>query len=307
MRGEKPNYPAGMSQMSNPYAALQRDDMLMEQRVSVMAIVALVVAILGFFVCIVPGLAGLGALLGVAALVIISQSDGRVGGRGMAIAAIVIGLIMTIGQIGVAIGVRQAWGTAQTKLFAPMAAIVSDAEAKDLVKVQAAMTKPGAKRLTQAHVDAFADALKDEMGAFKGSPSGMIQLVMAYRDLGPIMQKFQGGGSNDVIPIPVEFEKGIALLAVQVDGSAGNAPGTAVQVPIVNVKIVTPSGKAFLLYPGEAAEAKAAEANVQFPDAPNELAGKGDREGEAPADVDADAEVDAQPAKPDAPKPAEKP
>lgn len=253
--------------MSNPYTALQRDDLMLERKVSVMAIVALVVALLGLFVCIIPGLAGVGALLGVASLVIISQSDGRVSGRGIAIASIVIGLMVTIFQISIAVGVRQALSQANTAFFAPMGSIMSDAEKKDLAKVQTMFTKPAADRMTQEHLNAFADGVHGELGAFKGVPDGIVPLIRAYMEVSPLMKQFQPG-TNDVIPVPVEFEKGFALLAVQADQTGRSRPGTGVQVPIINAKIITKSGKGFLLYPGTDAAAQSADPAVPFPPHP---------------------------------------
>lgn len=297
-----PLYPLRMSQMSNPYAALQRDDLLIERKVSAMAIAALVVAILGFVACIIPGLAGLGALLGVAALVIISQSDGRVGGRGLAIAAIVLGLLMTIFQIGLAIGIRQTMSKANTAFFEPLAGIMTEAEKKDLAKVQTYFTKPAGDRITQAHVDAFADDVHAELGAFKGVPQGMFPLFSAYSQLGPIMQQFQGrSGSGDVIPVPVEFEKGLALLAVQVDQSGTSPPPAGIMIPLINAKIVTASGKGFTLYPGAKDDPNATGASAAFPprpvppkppDAPAETTTGPD------ADADADPSADAVPTPP---------
>ncbi|MFN5945172.1 MAG: DUF4190 domain-containing protein [Phycisphaerae bacterium] len=256
-----------MSQMSNPYTALQRDDIILEREVSVMAIVALVIALVGLVACIIPGVAGLGALLGVASLVIISQSDGRVSGRGIAIASIVIGLMVTIFQISLAVGVRQAMSQANTAFFAPMGSIMADAEKKDLAKIQTMFTKPAADRLTQEHVNAFADAVHGELGAFKGVPDGMVPLIRAYMEVGPLMEQFQRG-SNDVIPVPVEFEKGIALLAVQADQTGRNRPGTGVQVPLINAKIITKSGKGFLLFPGTDASADPTDPSNPFPPRP---------------------------------------
>lgn len=264
----------GMSQMSNPYTALQRDDIILERKVSVMAIVALVVALLGLLICIIPGLAGLGALLGIASLVVISQSDGRVSGRGLAIASIVIGLMVTIFQISIAIGVRQAMAQANTAFFAPMGGIMQNAEQKDLVKIQTMFTKPAADRITQAHVDAFANGVQAELGAFKGVPNGIVPIVRAYMQLGPMMQQFQQG-SGDVIPVPVEFENGLALLAVQVDQTGRNKPGAGIQVPIINAKIITTSGKGFLLYPGETG-ADTGKASDPFPPRPATPEASGD-------------------------------
>lgn len=294
-----------MSQMSNPYTALQRDDIILERKVSVMAIVALVVALLGLLVCIIPGLAGLGALLGVASLVIISQSDGRVSGRGLAIASIVIGLMVTVFQISIAIGVRQAMAQANTAFFGPMSGIVTEAEKKDLAKIQSLFTKPAADRITQAHVDAFADGVYAELGAFKGVPGGIVPLIRGYTQLGPTMQQIQQG-SGDVIPVPVEFEKGLALLAVQVDQTGRNRPGPAMQVPIINAKIITTSGKGFLLYPGDTG-ADASKASTPFPprppvpDAPADTPAEAPTDGETETPADAPAAPDEQPKEPTTP------
>jgi hypothetical protein len=81
------------------------------------------------------------------------------------------------------------------------------------------------------------------------------------------MEQFQRG-SNDVIPVPVEFEKGIALLAVQADQTGRNRPGTGVQVPLINAKIITKSGKGFLLYPGTDASADPTDPSNPFPPRP---------------------------------------
>jgi len=140
-------------------------------------------------------------------------------------------------------------------------------------------------------VDAFADAVQAELGAFKGVPSGIVPLIHGYTQLGPTMQQIQQG-SGDVIPVPVEFEKGLALLAVQVDQTGRHRPGPAMQVPIINAKIITTSGKGFLLYPGETG-ADASKATAPFPPRPPVPDAAADTPAEAPTDGETDTPVDA--------------
>lgn len=254
-----------MSQMNNPYASLQRDDMLVEKKVSVTAIIALVVAVLGLIVCVAPGLAGLGALLGVAALVVISQNAGRIGGRGLAIAAIVIGLLMTILQVGAIIGIRQVSSQLQTAFVGPVAGMMTAAENKDLATLRGVMTAGGSARLTQPHVDAFRDGYAAELGAFKGVPTGWFNLIKSYQSLGPLMQRFQG--ANDIVPVPGEFENGVALIALQLDSSG--APGKGLPFPLINVKVIVSSGNSWTLYPGDGTTTTVTPGGPDFPAKPD--------------------------------------
>ena len=88
---------------------------IVEQRTSVMAILSLVFGLL----C-VPGFGILGAIFGIAALFGISGSRGRVTGKGLAIAGLVVSLLVSALWLGAAYAGMKTWGFFKNSMIGPM-------------------------------------------------------------------------------------------------------------------------------------------------------------------------------------------
>ncbi len=185
------------------------------ERVSILAVMGLVFSLL----CFIPGAGVIASVLGVAALIGISGSRGRLSGRGMAIASIVLGLIFSMIWAGVGLGGMKAWGGFKTSVLQPAGAVMSDIEAKNYTAARAAFDPAVAAVITDAQFDAFRDAYQAEVGAFQSMPNTVAELWTSYAAIGPNMQKFQPkpGQPPALIPLPGIFSTGPALIVQHFD------------------------------------------------------------------------------------------
>lgn len=183
---------------SGPY----HDEFNDPPRTSAMAVVSLIFSLIGC--CLPIGL--LGTIFGIFSVIGISRSQGRVTGRGLAIAGIIIGVINT----GIWIGA----GTAivgGVKVYLQMGDdLMTDLEAGDY---QSLRTKadPSAT-FTDSQFDAFREAYHAEYGAYTGNAKGFGEMVSDFMDanVGPNMQNFQG--QPGMIPFAMQFDQGRALV-----------------------------------------------------------------------------------------------
>lgn len=199
----------------NPYADPGADVFPEAERTSVMAILSLVCSI----ICCIPGLGLLGTVLGVFALIGIGGSRGRVGGKGLAIAGIILGMLVTVIWIGLVIGGSRAFGAYQG-LVGP---IMTNIEARDYDAARASFD-PTLSTVDDAALDAFRAAYQAELGSYQRTPDGWIEYIQLFTnpDVGPNMQKFQG--RNDIIPNPMIFDQGPALVIFQIDPANQSGP-----------------------------------------------------------------------------------
>jgi hypothetical protein len=213
-------------------------------RTSVLAIVALILSL----ICLIPGFGTLGVILGVISLLLISGSQGRVSGTGLAVTAIVLGLLVSVVQVGIVVGVNQFVGVARNKLFLPVNQSFAAFDAGDVAAARKVLTPAANLKVSDEQFTAFRAAYQAELGAFKGIPDGILSIFKAYTQFGPNMQKYQGkpGQPPAMIPIPAIFERGTALVILQVD-PAGPGPGGSDEVPVLDILIETTDGKTIKL------------------------------------------------------------
>jgi hypothetical protein len=241
-----------MSHAPNPYAPFP-GEAVVEPRTSVLAILALISSL----VCFIPGLSLVGVLLAIIALITISGSNGRTGGRGLAIAALVIGLVVSALWGAIALGISQVGRLTATQYTGPIAQVMTTIETKDYAKARNAFTAPAAARLTDADFDRFIAAYQAELGSFKGGPDGFLDLMQSLGSVGQQMQQFQNkpGQQTGVIPFPGKFDKGIAVIALQIDTNNSTAGSALPNFPVANIMIILPSGTKVVLYDPQAAGA----------------------------------------------------
>lgn len=227
----------------NPYAQMGYGGDLLEpmnRRTSVLAIVALVVSLL----CFVPFIGVIAMILGGAAIVLISRSNGRLGGLGLAISGCVIGMLTSILWAAVGLGASNVASLANQHFMAPVGKVFTGVDTQNYADARSMFSPRANAVITDAEIATFSAAIKKQMGAYKGAPEGMIKLISAYSTLGKTMQNFQG--RNDIIPFPGNFEKGQALIALSVDqrGNVRITPGqkTMETVPLMNLAVINASG-----------------------------------------------------------------
>lgn len=222
------------------------------ERTSVLAILSLISSV----ICCIPGLGVLGVLLGVGAFIGIGTSRGRVGGRGLAIAGIIIGLIVSVVWV-VSLGtVAYGFNTAANSVTSVMA----DIEAERYTAARTVLLPP-ASEVGDAGYAAFRDAYQAELGSYVGGPDGFFDYITRFADpsIGPQVQQNQG--SNEMFPLPADFDNGMALVIFNFDQYA--QPGANATMPIADISIHLPSGTVITLsdYAGEGPPPPPAGAN----------------------------------------------
>jgi hypothetical protein len=129
----------------------------------------------------------------------------------------------------------------------------------DIAAARKVLTPAANLKVSDEQFTAFRAAYQAELGAFKGVPDGIVSTFQAYAKFSKNMEKYQGkpGQPPAMIPIPAIFERGTALVILQVD-PAGAGPGSNDEVPVLDILIETTDGKTIKLSDhagGTAAEA----------------------------------------------------
>ena len=235
---------------SGEYNQYSQQPMLTEPRTSIMAILSLVLGILGLCV---PGFGLLGLLFGIVALILIGSSNGALVGRGLSAAGIVLGLLFSV-LWGALIfgGLSFAWLFNQS-IVTPTTRTMQAIEARDWTAARNSLQPSTAEKVTDADFEAFREAYQKELGAFKSTPASLWELVIQLGEMGDTMSRFQNN-PNNLIPIPVTFEKGKAVVAMQVDPQQQptSTSGSAVpELPIANLQIMFRDGTVVTLYDPE--------------------------------------------------------
>jgi len=243
------------------------------ERTSILAILSLICSL----VCFIPGLSVLGVILAIAALMAISSSEGRVGGRGLALAGLIVGLLVSFFWVGIAVVAGQGAGFVNRGMLVPTNEAMVAIENDDAATVRNALVPASAQALTDEHVAQFRDAYRAKMGSFNDSPTGFWDWIGAFSQAGQLMQQFQGNAQN-LAPVPAEFDNGLAIIALQLDQSSGG--GTATIVPIENIAVVTQDGQWIWLIPQDVLSASPPRPSGGAGAGPGS-GGEGEGEGEA--------------------------
>lgn len=267
----------------NPYA--QPNDFAggteyLEPKTSALAVTAFIVSLLGLIACCIPGVGPLGLLLGVLALVLISMSGGRKKGGGLAIAAIVIGLIAGAINVAIFVGASMAG-----KQWAELGVVLVDVENRDLSAVQGSLTSAQAQQLDQNQLDAFASAINGDYGAQKDRPRGMWDAAGLMFEVGQQMQNAQTEvqgeypqSSYGAIPLALRYENG-AVLFMLIVPTTGSSSG----VSYTNLGYFDPRGDVVWMLPTPSGQGAVAQPSLpgSIPDPvdPADPAGDGDEPG----------------------------
>lgn len=253
----------------NPYA--QPNDFAggteyLEPKTSILAIFAFIVSLIGLIACCVPGIGPLGLLLGVLALVLISMSGGRKKGGGLAIAAIVIGLIAGAINVSMVIGASiggQKW--------AELGVVLVEVEDRDLQAVQGRLVSAQTQQLDQAQLEAFASSINSHYGSQQEPPKGLMDVMGLMMEVGQRMQNAQtdvqgeySQSSYGAIPLALRYDKG-AVLFMLIVPSTGSSAGLAYS----NVGYFDPSGNIVWMLPtpsGQGAVAQPSLPGIKTPD-----------------------------------------
>jgi len=236
----------------NPYANDYGDETMHDgpPRTSALAVTSLVMSL----ICCIPVVPLLGAGVGVGALIGIGGSRGRVGGKGLAIAGIIIGALVTAAQVGAVISFQQFMDMGVKLVYGSANDVMADIEAGDYDAARAGLVG-NAATLGDERFEAFKAAYQAEHGAFQSVPTGIGDLFTAYSQMGPQMQNYQPpqGGPQNVIPAPANFDGGLVLLIAEIaqNGQPKGQPGSPdFRMPLRDLRIVMPDGSELSLLAG---------------------------------------------------------
>ncbi|HYE60899.1 MAG TPA: hypothetical protein VD997_02790 [Phycisphaerales bacterium] len=222
-----PNYP------SEPYV---------EQRTSVMAVLSLVFSL----ICCPPGPAVLGTLFGVAALIVIANSNGRLVGRGLAIAGIIISLVVSAVWLGLSIGGGHLWAGYQREVATPLTEKFRALDTGDYTTFRTMLTPEANARITDADLDTFRSSYQAELGHVTGAPGTLIEFGKAAMGSADAFQAAQG--RNDVFPLVMTFDKGSGVAWLQLDPAGRSSSKNNQQPQFSNVIISSPKGSKWTLW-----------------------------------------------------------
>lgn len=214
-------------------------DPLPEQRVSGLAISSLVTGIL----CCIPGVGLLAMILGLSSMLAISRSDGRLSGRGMAIAGMVLGAIGSLWTMMLGLG-TYSYMSAGHRYGMTYQLI----EKGDYAGVKARLSPSLVRTITDEQLTEFKNRVSAEFGNFQGTPKGLADwfnsLVTAAKNSNQTAAQPNNSLAGNIMPVPLKFDKGVAFVVFQMDRS--NSGGVLPRA-IENIVVFTPSGKTIWL------------------------------------------------------------
>lgn len=189
------------------------------QRTSVAAILSLVAGILGLVVCCVPFVgpvfAVLGLLCAVFAFLAIGRSEGRLGGRGLAVGGLACSLVAMLLGIVVVVGMAQI-----SSMFGKYGDAITHVQADDMTALNEVLATTAGQKVTPEGIAAFKDESIGSLGKFKRVKPGMWAWFESFGMLGGVATgippQYQGGGQT-LIPLQGEFDKGNGLILVLIN------------------------------------------------------------------------------------------
>ena len=233
----------------NPYAAHDplADDVYLEpKRTSIMAILSLVLSIL----CLT---APLGLLFGIAALIGIGKSRGRVGGTGLAVAGLIIGLIFSVLLGFMVFGMKFGLDMYAGPMSQGAAVVIDHAESGEYDEFRSYFTANASASMTDEAIASWVAAYQGETGAFVSTPDSFGEVIESFQKIGNNMQNYQGGGGGE-IPFPAEFANGTGMVVLRMNQTSNQPPvqktvnGTEIMVlPLMDVLVVSQSGTEYPL------------------------------------------------------------
>jgi hypothetical protein len=216
-------------------------DILEPERASLLAILALVFGL----ICFIPFLGVIAIICGIAGLIVINRSRGRLAGTGMAIAGLILGLLFTALWGAVLLGAAQAFSMFSREFVKPVNEIVQAIEQKDFATTRQRLDAQVQVLATDEAIAKFSDVVSAELGAFRGVPEGF-DLFSAYAEIGQLIQNnknLQGQGRQDrMIPMPAKFDKGNALIMLWFEppqGGQKTPPTAGSMFTFQNITIIT--------------------------------------------------------------------
>jgi hypothetical protein len=241
-------------------------------RTSILAIVALVLAVCG---CVCPVLVVPGALamvLGGISIVTMAMENWRIRGIGLAITAICLGAFQCVVVALLFFGIYQPiMGGWRSVVVGPVGHVLTSIDKGDVAGARAGLTPHAQTLISEEMLADFGKRYRAHLGKFVEFPSNPVDIWQTYKRIKPSFRALDDGSgqpnTQNVIPLPGRFEKGEALVIMQLDqsempdrhirSSGGSGVSTTVtppstgttahngqwQMPVLNIGIATTDGQ----------------------------------------------------------------
>jgi hypothetical protein len=206
-------------------------------RVSGLAVTSLVFGLL----CCIPVVGIFAMILGGAGMVAISRSDGRLSGRGLATAGLVLGLLGTIWTGLLGLGTLQLQSQVQS-----VTGSYEYVETQNYAAFKNLFTTGAQAQMTDETIKTFHDKVSAAWGKHQGATKGIADIFSGYAAVGPQFNNAPQTASGASMPVPLKFDKGTALAFVQMSTSQQNTRGMPA---LENMVVLDPNGTAIWLLP----------------------------------------------------------
>lgn len=192
-----------------------------EPRMSALAVVGLVCSL----ICLIPALPLIGAALGGAALVKINSSGGRLAGVGMALVAICVGVVLTLGQAGLGYAGWRSYTFVQ-QFLGPTSQHAGDAmvalSSGDTSGLKNVLTEEALAKMTPEDAAQFARAMEAHYGRPTGVVTDIFEMIEGVKRApgfeGDTHVQFGGKSGNPPLPAVLKFPQGkVAVLFISFD------------------------------------------------------------------------------------------
>jgi len=175
-------------------------------RTSVLAVSSLASSL----VCCIPFLGVLSIVMGSASLLLIGKSNGRLTGRGAAIAGLIVGIMTTVIWGALGAGGLQSWTFYKKQIIPVAESTFSATQTNDVATVRSHLNATADAELTDEQIQEFMAVCNEEFGTIH-SVSGDIETL--WESFVDTMKRSQGnnrggGGQFDemIAPAPVAIE-----------------------------------------------------------------------------------------------------
>jgi hypothetical protein len=214
-------------------------------RTSVLATLSLVTGVLSLLLCCIPvvgpALGLLGAVMGIGAIISISGSDGRLGGKGLASAGLVTSVLGIVVGATVLLGLFAALG--QVRHYGSVMAAI---EAGDLNTATPLFSAGTPAPLTAEVLQSFRDRYGAVLGPYREAEKGAVKVLMAAATMSSRLGSALATSTDQPIPMMGVFERGQAAIIFIVDKS-GPVPSLPMG-PVINIVIIPDQGNPIWLF-----------------------------------------------------------
>lgn len=208
-------------------------------RTSILAVASLVFGI----VCCLPFTGPIAIALGGASIVAVGKSQGRLSGRPLAITGLILGVISSAIWIFGLIGAMQVWNNLRQSVT-PMMTTLQGTNTDEVKKI---VTGSVASSLSDAQILQFSSEFQATLGKVQGLPASLLDVISFYSTIGATMPpeylKAMQAKSANYLPLPVDFEKGRAIILLELPmtvSATNNQSGLSGM--ITNVIVIAPDG-----------------------------------------------------------------